>query len=197
MVVTVSSLMSSIMSSTKGLSLKQLIQIRNVLELELADVEITKKCYELSVINNNDRYIKEYVSSLKLAGKSDKTIKQYVSALKNMLEVVQKDVVDIKKADLKRYYAWYSTTHNISSTTLQNLQRYISPFFRFLAMEEYIDINPAQFIEPPKIKKPDIDPFTGEELEIIRESCSIVSSVAELSIPTPSQSLQLVHHWYS
>lgn len=174
MEVTVSSIMQKIMDEVDGLTLDQCIDIRNILEIEFSDVTIKKNTYELALVNNNDKYLREYVASLKLSGKSDKTIIQYVNTIKNMLEVIRKDVIDITKKDLNRYYAEYKMTHDISNTTLLNLQRYISPFFKFLAREEYIPIDPTQFIEPPKIKIPDIDPFTGEELEIIREQSMLV-----------------------
>ena len=170
--VNVSKLIERIHNRLPDVSVDTLRAISDVLEQELADCIITKQTYELAPVNNNDRLLNEYIVSMKLANKSPNTIKQYVSAVKGMLAYINKEVKDITHRDLKLYYIYYTQSHNISSTTLCNMQRYISPFFRFLVKEQYVLSNPADFVEVPKIKEPNIDAITQEEIEIIRNAAS-------------------------
>lgn len=177
--INVSTLIERIYDRIPSIDVKTLRDIEDVLEYELKDCTITKQTYELSVVNNNQRFLKEYAVSLKLMNRSDNTIAQYVRSVNTLLLFLNKDVKDITHKDLKLFYSWYFQTHKISSTTLCNLQRFISPFFRFLTKEQYIQSNPAEFVEVTKTKKPDIEAISQEEIEIIR---NIVSDGSKYSI---------------
>lgn len=168
--ISTNQIITEIMSQLTTLTTTECEKIQNILNLEFSKYNFSPKKYEICLCNNNERLIKEYLCYLKLGGKSERTIKQYLWSLKTMLVFLNnKDLLKVTSKDLKDFYTNYAITRKVSNTTIGNLQRCISPFFLFLEKEEYIQRNPCIAIAKPKITPPQISPFTGEELEQLRE----------------------------
>lgn len=118
----------------------------------------------------NGKLTKLYVASLRLEGKSERTINQYVYAIEGMVEAINKVIPDITTNDIRYYLASYQTTNNVSQITLDNKRRYLSAFFAWLTVEEYIVKNPMLRIKRVKCCKKVKKPFTEEQITKIKDS---------------------------
>lgn len=151
----------------------QLNKLKDQLYIQLHDVEITNKKYELSEsINENDiMKINYFEASMKISKYSDGTIKQYIRTAKLLRNFVGKNFADIKAADVKYFLAWNQKEHNWSTTTLQNNIHNLQAFYRFLYKEDLISENPMLKIDRIQSEKVVKTGFTSSELEKIRLAC--------------------------
>lgn len=137
----------------------------NTAHLDFAD---NPQNHDLNYEKTNKILIEQYMKSKKTKGLSSKTLTAYGYTLKSFEKWTIKSFLEITSEDLKEFFTFYETQNNCSKTTLNNIRRNLSSFFRFLTDEEKILINPMLRIpaikEPKKIKKA----FTYEEIEKLR-----------------------------
>lgn len=105
-------------------------------------------------------------------GFSENTINSYRFDLTEFLEYLEKEGIEIKDLTPKdiETYINYSSKKGVSPTTIARYISSIRTFFKFLIINEYLDENPAEFVERPKIIR-DIPLFlTEEEVETIKNT---------------------------
>jgi len=126
------------------------------------------KNHDLDYDKTNEILIKEFVKVKKIKGLSKKTIGAYKYSLNALKKWSIKSFLELTSEDLKDFLIFYQEQNGCSKTTINNMRRNLSSFFRFLTDEEKILINPMLRIppvkEPKKIKKA----FTYEEIEKMR-----------------------------
>lgn len=161
---------------------EQLKKLKDQLYIQLHDVEITNRHYELSeTINENDMIKLQYFeASMKISKYSSGTIKQYMRTARQLRSFVGKNFSDIRAADIKYYLAYNQTEHNWSDTSLQNTIHYLQAFFSFLLKEEIIKDNPMLKIDKVHVEKNIKEGFTQVELEKIRLACRPIAREAAL-----------------
>lgn len=124
--------------------------------------------HDLNYDKTNKLLIKEFVKAKKTKGLSNQTLLAYTGALKVLQKWTIKSFLELTSEDLKEFLIFYQKQNDCGKTTLNNIRRNISSFFRFLTDEEKILINPMLRIpaikEPKKIKKA----FTYNEIEKMR-----------------------------
>lgn len=124
--------------------------------------------HDLDYEKTNEIFIKEFTKAKKTKGLSKQTLRTYNYYLNTLKKWTIKSFLELTSEDLKDFLIFYQGQNDCSKTTINNLRRYLSSFFRFLTDEEKIVINPMLRIppikEPKKIKKA----FTYEEIEKMR-----------------------------
>ena len=137
----------------------------NTNNLDFAD---NPQNHDINYEKTNEILIKEFIKSKKIKGLSESTIRAYTTTINTFNKWTIKSFLELTSEDLKEFFIFYEEQNNCSKTTLNNVRRNLSSFFRFLTDEEKILINPMLRIppikEPKKIKKA----FTYSEIEKMR-----------------------------
>ena len=118
---------------------------------------------------NWNSYIKEFTQYLLIEkGLSENTITNYQGDCEK-LEVYFRDSditpINIKTSDLQNFIYHYSKTHKARSQA--RLISGLSSFFDYLLIENYIEVNPMDIIESPKIGLKLPDTLSEEEINKI------------------------------
>lgn len=130
-----------------------------------------------------DRSVDEqnkYIIQLFLVKKEElkeETKYNYLNAIKKLLTQIDKPLVEMTDIDIKQYLRWYER-RNVDNTgkinkpsTINNERRYLSAFFNWMRIEKLIFDNPVESVGKKQVSKNNIDYFTQEELEKLREGC--------------------------
>ena len=107
----------------------------------------------------------------------EETKYNYLNAIKKLLTQIDKPLVEMTDIDIKQYLRWYER-RNVDNTgkvnkasTINNERRYLSAFFNWMRVEKLIFDNPVESVGKKQVSKNNIDYFTQEELEKLREGC--------------------------
>lgn len=145
-------------------------QIRSRMIIILDNYEITQRCTEVTVVNEDDvtKYLKLFLVSKRVSGRTERTIKHYKNELNRFFSEVQKSPIDITSDDIKLYLAMKEVRDKSSKVYIKNILRVISSFYQWMVKEEYILKNPmnkVDEIKTPKVKK---DAFSEADIEQMR-----------------------------
>lgn len=126
-----------------------------------------------------ERVFKMFIASKKVEGLSDKTLKYYAMEIRALLEFSQKPVDQIGTNDI-RYYLAVAQSHKpaISKVTLDNKRRILNSFFSLALNEDYITQNPMRKVKKIKTDKLIKQPFTEEQVEVLRGACQTLRETA-------------------
>lgn len=102
-----------------------------------------------------------FIMSLKAKHRSEGTIREYTKAIDNCLTYVNKPETEIKAIDLEM---WQSSMDNLSSASVAQRTSAVREYFKFLYRNEFIQRNPAEFLEAPAIKNREQSALTGEQV---------------------------------
>lgn len=103
-------------------------------------------------------------------GLSENTLHSYRFDLTEFLEYLESQNLNIGNLTPKDIdaYIHFSSKRGVEPATIARYISAIRTFFKFLVVNEYIEENPAEFVERPKVSR-DIPLFlTEEEVEIIK-----------------------------
>lgn len=140
------------------------------LEEVLSNYDIHRKTLK-EIENDMQEKIDLFLSSRKIEGLSNKTLKGYKIELDLFSRYIQKAVVQITTADVRKYLA-----HNDKwmISTMDRKLSVLKTFFGWLVREELLLRDVTAKIRAPKKPKRLIKSLTIEELEIVRDSCESV-----------------------
>ena len=152
----------------------QLEHLSNVLYINFHGKEIQEQCTELipSGLEGDEAKVKMFVASKKAVNRQDATLKQYTREIKNMMDFLGKRLEDITGMDLRYYYGVMRERRGIKMSTMQTRLHYLSSFWDFLITEELVHSNPVKKVGVLKLEKIIKKPYSAEELEALRTSCS-------------------------
>jgi len=155
--INMESLINDIVMTTEetvSIAFEDLQKFKLILEMYLSRYQIT---YEdetgLSRDTDHSREMFcQYLLDMKLRGCTENSIKAYKNDLKNFLVFVNKPIVEIKYADIKKYLAdgrlkkgWKDRTYNVKLIMIRS-------FFSYLYEEDLIHNNPAKKLHESKVE---------------------------------------------
>jgi len=148
--------------------IQQQIKLRNKIEEQLNDYEITSKCTDLSVCDILDKAF-IFLACRKLEGMSDNTRYNYTLLFKRMAVFLNKPIAQITTIDLRLFLAraYPNNQANSLNTKISN----IKAFFGWLQDEGYIIQNQTknlQLVKEPYRKR---SPIPEIDLERMKEAC--------------------------
>lgn len=160
---------------------KAVLQIlSNLIEEQLVRVNVEEITTLPAEVNNSIDEQNKYVIQLFLIKKEElkeETKYNYLNAIKKLLTQIDKPLVEMTDIDIKQYLRWYER-RNVDNTgkvnkasTINNERRYLSAFFNWMRVEKLIFDNPVESVGKKQVSKNNIDYFTQEELEKLREGC--------------------------
>lgn len=167
-------LISNILNGMMGvLDDSQFNKLKDVLYIQMHDIEVTNKCYDLvaSIQENDFMLLEMFVGDLRIAHKSEKTIAQYTRTIMKLRNFIGKNFADISSMDIRYFLAYHQRERKWKDRTVQNTIHYIQPFFNFMVKEEVIIKNPMNKVEHVKVEEVIKKPFSRMELEAIRDAC--------------------------
>lgn len=135
----------------------------DVITIERENTELTTD------ISPDVKAYQMYFVAKKVEGLSDKSLQLYRYTIDKFLKMCQKPLTAISANDIRFFIA---SRQGIALTTLDNERRYLSSFFTWLHDEEYIPKNPMKKIKAIKQGRVVRKPFTGKEIEELRDACN-------------------------
>lgn len=169
------------MSVMNLLNSEQLQAVQDALALQLNAYEIQERSTEITVIDNTpDSMLQKFIATKRIEGKSDGTVKRYYDACYMMIHALCKPLGEITTYDLRYYLADYKRRRNVSNRTLDGIRRCFSSFFSWLASEGLIGHNPCAALSQIKYTKVIKKPFTGPEMERLKQACASIRDLALL-----------------
>ncbi len=130
------------------------------------------------VIRQNNELLKLFLKTKKLEGCSYETRMSYSASITRFIFDVIKPIDKITCNDVRMYLMNYIEDHNIKYNTLDDMRRILNTFFNWCEEENYVIKNPIKKLH--KIKGEEIikQPFSEEEIELIRDSCVSMRELA-------------------
>lgn len=154
--------------------------LENVIEEQFIRVNMEEITTLPAEVNNSIDEQNKYVIQLFLIKKEElkeETKYNYLNAIKKLLDQIDKPLVDMTDIDIKQYLRWYEK-RNVDKTgkinmpsTVNNERRYLSAFFNWMRIEKLMFDNPVESVGKKRTDKGQIDYYTQEELEKLREGC--------------------------
>ena len=163
----------------KLLSHSQLEELRQVLTMELHNVEVVeKKVSKQEEAKANGELLDVFIAAKRIEGCSEKSLKYYTSTIRHLFCGIDKPVREISTDDLRGYLAKYQKERGSSKVTIDNMRRIFSSLFGWLEDEDYILKSPVRRIRKLKTDKPLKETFSDEGLELLRDACKEIRDLA-------------------
>ena len=164
---------------SKTLSDQQLTDLKEALYICFQDFEFSKK--ERSLVAYEDQgtyYLNRFLLEKGAHGLSDKTIENYRLTIRMFLDYYNRPIGEYTDEDVICYLEIYRRTRNVSFSRIKNMQSALSSFFTWLCKRKYINTNPLIQLDTIKTPKKVKQPFSQEELELMRMHCNEIRDQA-------------------
>ena len=143
-------------------------------------IEIIEQTKRQETQKNNTDILDRFIASKEIEGCSTRTLNYYRDNINKMLDTVNLPINEITTEILRNYLSDYKSNSNAGMVTIDNIRRTLSSFFAWLENEDYIEKSPVRRIYKVKATKKVKETFTDENLEKLRDTCSIVRDLAIL-----------------
>ena len=158
-------------SMTGLLDNHQLSELNKSLNKHTNDLNIKDNPkYDIDCDATNEELINNFINEKELMGCSDRTSAYYKSTLKKLNEWSVKPFTELTTQDIRDYFKFHQNLHNCSNTTIDNVRRVFSSFYTYLIEEEYVLDSPMRKIPAIKQRKSVKEPFTTEEIILMRNA---------------------------
>lgn len=160
---------------------EQLQAVQDALALQLNAYEVQERTTDVTVIDNKpDTMLAKFIATKRIEGKSEGTIQRYKDACYMLIHSFNKPLHEITTYDLRYYLADYKRRRNVSNRTLDGIRRCFSSFFSWLAAEGLIGRNPCAALNQIKYSKVIKKPYSGPEMERLKQACTSIRDLALL-----------------
>lgn len=164
-------------------STEQVKEIMNCLDVVAYDYDVTRKEKSLVVYNQELPYLaKMFLVSKKVEGFSDGTLYNYARFLNIFFYTVQKSPEQVVANDIRVFLYKYQEDRGVSNRSLNKIRDCLASFYKWMAIEDYIDKNPMLAIKQIKHEKKTRQPITQIELEYLRKACKTPKQKAVLEV---------------
>lgn len=163
-------LLNKIMISLCNAGIENLDTIKKIMIRNIGEYEISEKCTELAVPDNdNIKMIKLFFATKKTEGGSDETIKTRYYIYKNFIQDINKPLGEITVFDIRLWLA--KEQNRVRLSTAESYRAAIASLFNWLHTEGMIEKNPMINVKP--IKHPEVikKSFTSVEVDALKSSC--------------------------
>lgn len=137
----------------------------------LHEFDVQPKETALAVYDGYPAAYKVYMVSKRIQALSEKTLYLYKIILEDMLNTIKKDLADITTNDLRIYLYQLKEKRNICDKTVDSRRHALNSFFTWAHNEGYIPLNPMAAIGPIKCEEKEREPFSDEEVELLKDGC--------------------------
>lgn len=160
---------------------EQLQAVQDALVIQLGSYELQERTTEIATIDTTpDSMLSKFIATKRIEGKSESTLQRYHDACYMMIHTLCKPLYEITTYDLRFYLAYYKSQRNVGNRTLDGIRRCFSSFFSWLAAEGLIGRNPCAALAQIKYSKVIKKPYTGPEMERLKQACTSIRDLALL-----------------
>ena len=107
------------------------------------------------------KYLNEYVNHMRGNKKSEGTIHEYVMNLTKVFNEIGKNEDAVSYEDIEKYKL---SIASLSSSTIGTRISALKSYYKFLMQRRYVEVNPVEYVECPKVKNKEKIPLTGEQV---------------------------------
>ncbi len=169
----------------KYLTPYQLQKLKATLQSELEDVEINL-ILDKEKLNtdrsSNANLLKMFISAKEVEGCSNKTLKYYKEVLEKFINDIDKPIKETVTDEIRHYLTNYKEQRGCSLTSIDNIRRVFSSFYKWLEDEDYIAKSPVRRIHKIKTLTQVKEAFSDEEIEKMREGCKGIRELAIIEL---------------
>ena len=106
-------------------------------------------------------HLDEYSNHMRGNKKSEGTIHEYVRNLTDVFTTIGKNEEAIVYEDIENYKL---SIASLSSSTINTRISALKSYYKFLMQRRYVEVNPVEYVECPKVKNKEKIPLTGEQV---------------------------------
>ena len=106
-------------------------------------------------------HLDEYINHMRGNKKSEGTIHEYVRNLTDVFTTIGKNEEAIAYEDVENYKL---SIASLSSSTINTRISALKSYYKFLMQRRYVEVNPVEYVECPKVKNKEKIPLTGEQV---------------------------------
>lgn len=179
---------------SKQLDAEQLRGLKNAMYASMDGISINFVTERAVAINQNDNIsiFHSFYLSKRIQGLAEKTLRNYLVELKKFFLLTNKRVQDVQTADVQLYLAKILAKN--SKSYADTCRRYLNSFYAWCEEEEIVARSPLKRIR--KIKSPKVvrQPFSAEEIELMRQQCDTIRNRAifEFLLSTACRASEMV-----
>lgn len=107
------------------------------------------------------KYLNEYINHMRGNKKSEGTIHEYVRNLTDVFATIGKNEEAVAYEDIENYKL---SIASLSSSTINTRISALKSYYKFLMQRRYVEVNPVEYVECPKVKNKEKIPLTGEQV---------------------------------
>ena len=107
------------------------------------------------------KYLNEYINHIRGNKKSEGTIHEYVMNLTKVFNEIGKNEDAVSYEDIEKYKL---SIASLSSSTICTRISALKSYYKFLMQRRYVEVNPVEYTDCPKIKNKEKIPLTGEQI---------------------------------
>ena len=158
----------------------QLQTVAKQLDRVAQDYEIRRAEKALTIRGRDEaeRLAKSYIVIRGMEGISPKTLETYWGHLARFARWVKKPLNELTTNDLRMYLFEYQQNRGISNRSLEGVRGCIATFFKWVAAEGYIPMDPASNLKAIKYEIKPRQALDQIELEYIRRACRTLRETA-------------------
>jgi site-specific recombinase XerD len=175
------------LSFNGDLSDEQLQLLKDTLSQTLMKYNVEKEeKSQNKIVQDNNQITEEFLETKRVENKSYNTLYNYGNEISKMFLVINKPVNDITTQDIRKYMDYRKQHDQLKAVSINNIRMYLMSFFKWCALEEYIEKNPMDRIGVVKAEKKVVDVLTDEECEMIRCACDNERDLAIIDLLSSS-----------
>lgn len=166
-----SKFITDFMSELSDIEPSTLRKVTHRLTLIFENYELSEKCTALQVSDNESlMMLKKFLATKRVEGKSEKTVERYRYIITRFYNQMQIAFDEVDVFTLRLYLAQLEQS-GCNDNTVNGIRCVFSSFFSWLHCEGMISSNPTSNLKPIKCKKVIRKPYSGVELELIKNNC--------------------------
>ena len=150
------------------LSEEQIIEVLKGFDMVVQNYVLSKQTTDIITTDVMPTAVGEYLASKMIGNKSKLTVRQYYYKLLNFFIIVRKPLKQITTNDIRLYLYNFKESRNASDRYVESVRVTLNSFFRWCSINDYVDRNPMEKIEPTKYQAKQRDALTPLELEKLR-----------------------------
>ena len=153
------------------LNSRQLSELNKLLNNVVKNYSVSSEVnVDIDYKEMNNTLINQFNKTKKLIGLSEASLIQYNTILGYLLKFHDKGLAEMTSDDIREWFN-HLLDKGTTARTVDNYRRYLSSFYNFCNVEGLIFTNPMKKIEGIKQPKQVKQPFSSEEIALLRNNC--------------------------
>ena len=156
----------------KFLNSRQLSELNKLLNKVIKNYSISSEVIvDIDYKEMNKTLLEQFNKTKRIIGLAESTLTVYNDVIGYLLKFHDKGLAEMTSDDIREWFN-YLLENGTTPRTVDNYRRYLSSFYNFCNVEGLIFRNPMKKIEGIKQPKQVKQPFSNEEIVLLRNNCN-------------------------